>query len=131
MNRLIKFGIVGAVAAFVHVSALFVLVNYAALSLLLANMLAFIIAFCVSYPGQSRWTFADRNIDHRKGIGRFLSIQLLSNFVINQSLFYLLVSYTELNYLLVCVMVLISVAVITYLLSFYWGLRCEGRTDHG
>lgn len=125
-----KFGIVGSAAALVHLSVLYLLVHYAAISPVVGNMLAFMVAFGVSYPGQAKWTFVDRNIDHRKGVGRFLSIQLLSNFVINQSLFFLLLRYTELNYFVVCVMVLVIVAVITYLLSFYWGLRSEEQADH-
>lgn len=125
MIRLIKFGIVGVIAAGVHLGSLYLLVHYAAIVPIIANMIAFAIAFCVSYPGQAKWTFADRKLDHKKSVKRFLSIQVLSNFIVNQSLFYLLLNYTSINYMVACFIVLITVAVITYALSFYWGLSSE------
>lgn len=121
MNRLIKFGIVGMGAATVHLLTLYVLVHFLAAAPLIGNILAFCIAFFFSYAGQANWTFADRQLEHKKAMRRFLSIQLFSNFILNQGLFYLLISYSSLNYLLACFFVLIIVAGVTYTLSFSWG----------
>jgi len=91
---------------------------------LVGNVVAFCVAFIVSYLGQTLWTFSDRNHDHAGGgsVGRFLSVQVFS-LVLNQGLFFLLIEYTALYYLVASVIVLITVAFATYVLSNSWALR--------
>jgi putative flippase GtrA len=125
MIRIIKFGVVGCLATLVHLGVLAFSVQVLSIPPMAGNVVAFCVAFIVSYLGQTLWTFADRNHDHAGSgsVGRFLSVQVFSNFVLNQGLFFLLIEYTALHYLVASVIVLITVAFVTYLLSYFWALR--------
>ena len=123
--RLMRFGLIGASAAAIHYFSAILLVELAGLPPLHANIGAFAIAFWCSYFGHRHWTFADR----RGGNGvavfvRFL-ITALFGFVLNQWLFYLLLTYLNLPYFVSLAIVMVIVAASTYLLSRLWACRAE------
>jgi putative flippase GtrA len=59
-DRLFRFSSVGILATCLHVSVLMSLVRWTTLSTNLANLLAFITAFCFSAYAQQSYTFQDR-----------------------------------------------------------------------
>ena len=123
MNQLIKFAVVGSLAALIHLSILHLLVQAQWLTPLYANAVAFITSFIASYLGQSLWTFNHREHDHRTTMLRFLVTQLLCSFVLNQGLYSLLLTYTTIHYMLASFLVLAIVPVATFTISKYWAFR--------
>ena len=120
--QIIKFIVAGGLAALVHLSSLWLIVNFLALDPVIANALAFIGAFIVSFTGQSLWTFNHKSHDHNTAL-RYLMIQLFCSFILNQALYTLLVLYTPLHYMAASFIVLITIPVITFTLSKYWAFR--------
>lgn len=59
-RRLLKFGLVGAMATAVHLGVLLILLHLALLPTSFANVLAFVVAFLFSASLQQQFTFADR-----------------------------------------------------------------------
>ncbi|MRI33772.1 GtrA family protein [Endozoicomonas sp. OPT23] len=121
--QLIKFVVVGGSAAAVHLACLWALVQLAGFSEISSNALAFVVAFIVSYTGQSLWTFNHKQHDLKSSGLRFLIVQLFCSFVLNQGLYTLLISYTSLHYLLASFIVLASVPIVTFTLSKYWAFK--------
>ena len=122
-HQLVKFVVVGSVAAGVHLSVLYLVVNLIGITPIVGNTIAFSIAFLVSYTGQSLWTFNHKQHDHKSAAWRFLLIQLLCSFALNQGLFALLLTVTPLNYMVASFIVLITVPIATYTLSKYWAFK--------
>ncbi|KEQ19790.1 GtrA family protein [Endozoicomonas numazuensis] len=121
--QLIKFIVIGGSAAAVHLSALWLLVNLTQLNPLMANPAAFILAFIVSYLGHSLWTFNHKQHALRSSLVKFLLVQLICSFVLNQGLYTLLLNYTDLNYLVASFIVLATIPLITFTLSKYWAFK--------
>lgn len=120
--QIIKFVVVGILAALVHLSVLWLLVNLLGVFPLIANAIAFALAFSVSFLGQSLWTFSHKTHNHTAMI-RYLVIQLTCSFVLNQGLYTVLIVYTSLNYLVASFMALATIPIITFTLSKYWAFK--------
>lgn len=118
-GELLRFLVVGASAAAVHLLVVLLLVQLLSLQPLLANIAAFITAFQVSYFGHRLWTFAHTNTQHSQSLPRFILVALLGFFG-NEFLYYLLLQYTALPYWLSLGIVLVLVAVMTFVLSKLW-----------
>ena len=118
--ELMRFGAVGIAAMATHWCMVALLVPLG-VTPLLANAIAFCIAFNVSFFGHHHWTFA--SIDSRQvTVRRFAGVALLG-FVINEILYGFLLKYTPLDYRLALAIVLVAVAGLTYLLSRCWAFR--------
>ena len=57
----IKFVIIGGIAACVHFLVVILFVELLNLNPLIANIIAFLVAFCFSFSGQRLFTFASSN----------------------------------------------------------------------
>ena len=123
--RLMRFGIIGAAAAAIHYWCVILLVELGGMAPLHANICAFAIAFWCSYFGHRHWTFADRRGNSAlASFLRFLATALLG-FILNQWLFYLLLTHLRLPYFISLAIVMLIVAASTYLLSRLWAFRAE------
>ena len=121
-GQIIRFGCIGTAAAGVHMGVVALLVPFG-LHPLLANIVAFVTAFNVSYFGHRFWTFGNRTeLSHKQSASRFWVIAVTS-FTINETLFFLFLNYTALPYLVSLFLVLIIVTPITFLLSRLWAFR--------
>lgn len=118
--QLARFGAVGVAAMAVHWLVVAALVPIG-LAPLIANVIAFAIAFNVSYWGHRTWTF-DSSASHQTTFWRFFAVACAS-FALNESLYYLLLAYTRLGYQTALAIVLIAVAGLTYVLSRHWAFR--------
>ena len=123
MHQLIKFAVVGSLAAFIHLGVLYLAVDTLGYTPMTGNTLAFIIAFIVSYAGQSLWTFNHKQHTHKGSMLRFLVTQLLCSFVLNQGLYALLLKLTHLDYMVASFIVLLTVPLATFTLSKYWAFK--------
>lgn len=118
-DRPAAFIAVGCAAALVHLALVFLLVSYAGMKPALANVPAFLCAFCVGHAGHSRFSFpSHRPYQHSRW--RWLQVSLAS-FFLNQGLTLLaLRAFPQLWYLAVIAGVSAAVALISYGLGKTW-----------
>lgn len=121
INQLTWFGIVGVTAMLVHWITVVILVPLGLIPLL-ANIVAFLVAFQVSYWGHRSKTFRAHAIPHKKSLPRFF-IVAAGSFTINEGMYFVLLRYTSLDYRVSLIIVLFSVAVLTFILSRQWAFN--------
>lgn len=119
--QLARFGAVGVSALVVHWLSVVTIVPFG-VPPLLANVIAFVIAFQVSYWGHRNWTFNVRHLPHRVTLPRFLFIGC-AGFAVNESLYFLLLTYTKMDYRLSLLIVLTAVVTTSFVLSKLWAFR--------
>jgi putative flippase GtrA len=124
-RRIGWFVAVGCAAAAVHLGVVVVLVSRVGWPPLGANVLGWLVAFCVSFSGHWHLTFPSSGAPFARAAGRFLIVSL-TGFVANESLYALLLRLTSIRYDVVLFFVLLAVAVMTYLLSSRWAFRGTG-----
>lgn len=114
-------------AAAVHWGVVVGLVSQRGWRPLAANVLGWLVAFVVSFSGHHRLTFRDRQAPFSASVGRFFIVSA-GGFCVNEAAYALLLNWSGLRYDLVLAVVLVAVAVFTYLLSRHWVfLRSEAR----
>ena len=89
------------------------------LSPLLANVLAFLVAFCVSYSGHALLTFARHRTPHLQAIPRFFAVSCAS-FAVNELLYIVALRVLHLHYFWSLVAVLLIVSVLTFVAAKFW-----------
>lgn len=116
--QVIRFALIGIMAMLVHWFTAMSLISIG-LHPLVANIMAFIVAFSVSYTGHSYWTFLVLPTSHRYRLPKF-TVVAVGSFIINETLYFLLLRYTELNYRMALIIVLGSVSILTFTASKLW-----------
>lgn len=119
LGEIIRFGVVGTCAAFVHMLVLFLVVHFDRINPLLANVVAFLVAFNVSYFGHRFITFRKKTLNLPKSMTKCFGVAV-GGFVLNESLFYLFYQIFALPYLLAIFIVLLIVPMFTFLFSKYF-----------
>lgn len=126
MRRIAWFVFVGCMAAAVHLTTVVALVSGFGWRPLVANVVAWLLAFCVSFSGHWHLTFPRSGAPLVRAVTRFFVISL-AGFVVNESMYAVLLHLTGTQwYAVVLFFVLLAVAVITYLLSSRWAFRGTG-----
>lgn len=120
--RLAWFVAVGCTAAAVHFGMVVALVEFMGLAPLLANVGGWLVAFIVSFCGQWLLTFRASGAPWRQALRRFFLVSL-GGFTFNEVAYALLLHFSALPYDLLLALVLVAVAVMTYLLSSRWAFR--------
>ena len=124
-RRLIRFALVGFSALGVHWLVVVAVVEGNLTTPLRANILAFLVAFQVSYFGHKKLTFAAHDLAHHRALPRFLVVAV-GSFLLNQMLFAILLEYAAWPYPLALIFTLLLVAALTFMLSQFWAFR-QGR----
>ncbi|ANJ66195.1 hypothetical protein A9404_01335 [Halothiobacillus diazotrophicus] len=124
-QSLFFFGLVGLTAAGVHLAVVWVLVSQTGMAALLANPAGFFVAFWVSFFGHRHASFA-REEPHpiRQALPRFALVAVLA-FLANEFLYALLLAFTPLPYTVALFLVILVVAVGTYLASRLWAFPLD------
>jgi len=120
--QIIRFGIVGTTAAAVHFGIVVSLVEIGLMQPLAANVIAFMMGFQVSYWGHRHWTFSGTKVYHRVAMMRLFVIAV-SNFMVNQTLFFIFFKLVGMPYMLALVLVLAILPVVTFTLGKLWVFR--------
>lgn len=120
--QLLRFGITGGLATVTHFTTVILLVKFALLHPLSANVFGFLCGFVVSFSGHRFWTFSDSTQLVRITLQRFLLVTVI-NFICNQSLYYTFLTKFHWNYTIALIMVLGIMASITFLASKLWVFR--------
>ena len=121
LRQIMQFGVVGGVAMLVHWVTVLILVPWGTVPLL-ANIVGFVVAFNVSYHGHRQWTFTAHALSHAQTLPRFFAVAI-GSFLINEGLYYQLLSHTQLDYRMALAMVLLTVAILTFIFSRYWAFN--------
>jgi putative flippase GtrA len=123
MRRIAWFVFVGCMAAAVHLATVVLLVSGFSWRPLVANVVAWLLAFCVSFSGHWHLTFPRSGAPLARAAMRFFMISL-AGFLVNEAMYAVLLHLTGTRwYAVVLFFVLLAVAVITYLLSSRWAFR--------
>jgi putative flippase GtrA len=118
-HEAVWFVLVGLSALATHWVVLILVVSGTGLHPLVANVIAFMVAFNVSYFGHRELTFAAQDRPHRRTASRFAAVAA-SMFLVNEVLYWALLSWTTLRYDIASLIVLAAVATLTFVLSKLW-----------
>ncbi|MBS0505846.1 MAG: GtrA family protein [Proteobacteria bacterium] len=120
----LQFVLVGGCAAATHLAVVALLVQLTHMAPLVANVLAFLVAFVVSYNGHALLTFASAGARGWAVVARYFAVACLS-FVANELLYALALDWLHWHYLWSLAGVLLLVAVATFVLSKFWAFRAR------
>lgn len=126
VKRIWLFIAVGSTAAAVHLAVVVGLVSGPGMPPLLANIVGWLLAFLVSFLGQWQLTFRARGTSWQRAMPRFFLLSL-TGFLINEGAYAALLHWSALPYDALLALILIAVAVMTYLLSSRWAFLGKGR----
>ncbi|NYT65505.1 GtrA family protein [Alcaligenaceae bacterium] len=126
MNSIIKqiawFVAVGCAAAATHWLAVVILVSINNLAPLGANFIGWLVAFCVSFTGHYFLTFRQHATSVARAALRFFGVSALG-FAVNELAYAWLLHHTTLPYDLLLALILMAIAVMTFVLGRYWAFR--------
>ncbi|GAC1606922.1 MAG: hypothetical protein NVS3B2_15190 [Ramlibacter sp.] len=122
VRRLGWFVAVGTLAAGVHLATVVALVRYSGWSPAVANVAGWLVAFICSFFGHHSTTFSDAAAPLGRAARRFFAVSALG-FVVNQLAYVLLLELTFLRYDIALALVLVGIAVMTYVLGRRWAFR--------
>jgi len=115
-----RFGLVGLAATAVHLAIVTLLIR-AGLAPLLANLLAFLCAFGVSFCGHYFWTFRS-SAGIASAVLRFFLIAV-GGFFINSALLAMLLRWTTLENTTCALIAVLIVPVLSFFASRLWGFK--------
>ncbi|KPF69580.1 hypothetical protein IP84_04535 [beta proteobacterium AAP99] len=118
VGQVLAFIGVGAAAAATHFGVVLALVGQLAWPPLIANVFGFACAFCVSFLGHWRLTFAEADAPLARSLRRFFLVALAA-FTLNEALYALLL-LLQFDYRFALAFVLLTVALITFRLARRW-----------
>ncbi len=118
-RELFWFAAVGLTAMAVHLGAVALVLVPLGLSPLVANVIAFLIAFQVSHAGHHRFTFSHQQAPVAQSRWRFFAVACTS-FAVNELMYAALLRWTALDYQLALFIVLVLVAALTFASSRAW-----------
>jgi putative flippase GtrA len=122
-TQIFTFILVGGLAAGVHLCIVFLLVEYANLNPLYANVYGFLLAFLLSLIGHSKYTFKV-NINIKPTLKLFIISSI--GFMLNQLIYYFALKILgERYYLLILFIVLILVPIFTFISAKFWAFSAK------
>ena len=119
---------VGTAAAAVHFAVVLVLVGKLALPPLVANLLAWCVAFGVSYSGHRALTFRAHAAPLVRSAWRFAAVSL-AGLAANELAYAALLQFTTVRYDVALALVLLGVAAFTYVLGRHWAFAGTSLAD--
>jgi putative flippase GtrA len=116
------FTLIGALAAAVHYVVAVSLEAGLGVAPAWANPCGFLLAFPVSYIGHRQFSFAAQKASHQQAFPRFLLVAC-GGFLSNQFLLLSALRLFALPFWLTLAIVMVVVAVTTYMLSRFWAFK--------
>ena len=124
LPQLLQFVLVGGTAAATHLAVVGLLVALLGMPPLAANVLAFLVAFVVSYNGHALFTFSAARARGWPVVARFFAVACLS-FVANELLYYIALNWLHWHYFWSLAAVLVLVAIGTFIMSKFWAFKAH------
>ena len=122
LPQLLQFVLVGGSAAATHLAVVGLLVSLGGMPPLWANVLAFLVAFVVSYNGHALLTFSAAQARGWPVVAKFFAVACLS-FVANEALYYIALNWLHWHYFWSLAIVLVLVAAGTFVLGKFWAFK--------
>lgn len=113
---------VGCTAAATHWLVVVIAVGWQGLAPLVANVVGWLVAFCVSFAGHYQLTFRHQHAPPFKAARRFFAVSALG-FAVNESAYAVLLHTTALRYDILLALILIAMAFITFILGRFWAFQ--------
>jgi putative flippase GtrA len=126
ISQMIRFGIIGVLAALTHY-AIAVILTHEVVAAAWSNLIAFIIAFWVSYFGHRYFSFNASNVSHQQTLPRFIFVALLG-FMLNQTLLLFMLHFTTVAIAVGLPFILILTAIFTFILSRQFAFNTSNRS---
>ncbi len=117
-RELAAFGIVGGTAFAVHLGVVTLLVPHG-VPPLIANVVAFLTAFAVSFLGHARWSFPAAGRAVAPALMKF-AVVAIGGFALNEAAYAALLAWTSLDYRAALFLVLAGVAGLTFFAGRQW-----------
>ncbi len=114
LMRLLRFVISGGMATTVNLGVLFALTHLFSLWYILSSVIAFMVAFFVSFMMQKFWTFEDSSKTHLQSQAFIYFSIILVGLGVNTALIYSFVEYAHLHYLAAQLISGLFIAVMNY-----------------
>jgi putative flippase GtrA len=115
IGQLMRFGIIGVLAALIHYTIAIYITNKG-IQPAWANLIAFVIAFWVSYFGHRYFSFDAGDVSHQQTLPRFILVAVFG-FILNESLLLLMLNFTSITIALGLPFIIILTAIFTFVLS--------------
>ncbi len=125
-SQLIWFLLIGTAAAATHWLVAVMAVELADIRAYLANLIGWMVAFFVSFSGHYTFTFRHQHKTLRTAIWRFWCVSA-AGFLINEVAFVTLLKSTLLPYYWLLAIILLGIAVLSFVFSRYWAFRHKPR----
>jgi len=121
-QRLFYYASIGGTAAMMHLFIVFNLVHYTHMPALIANIFGFSVAFNISFLGHKYLTFSQLQDKKLLSLPHYFLVATSAG-IINESLYFLILRFTSLNYIVALILVLGLVAIYSFLLARFWACR--------
>ncbi len=122
IGQLAFFVIVGASAALTHWLVAVLCVSAFGLHPLLTNVLGWLVAFLVSFAGHFQLTFRHQKAPLWQAARRFFIVSAIG-FSINETAYAWLLQVSALRYDVLLALILIAIALLTFILGKAWAFR--------
>ncbi len=116
LAKLVRYLFSGGVAAVTDLVLLYVFTDIAHIWYVVSSVLAFIVAFGVSFVLQKFFTFQDHGTEGVRGQAAVYLAVTGANLLVNTALVYLLVRYMGMNYVIAQIVASIAIAIESYVL---------------
>ncbi|MGE8547682.1 GtrA family protein [Alcaligenes sp. Marseille-Q7550] len=121
-RQIILFILVGTLAAITHWGIVVAVVQTLGAPALLANLFGWLVAFLVSFSGHYWLTFRQQQARLLPALGRFFMVSA-AGFAVNEASYAALLKYSGLRYDILLGLILIALAVLTFLAGRLWAFR--------
>ncbi len=130
LPQALQFVLVGGCAAATHLAVVALLVQRVGMAPLHANVLAFLVAFVVSYNGHALFTFVQAGAQGWAVAGKYFAVACAS-FVANELLYWVALHWLHWHYFWSLALVLVLVAVGTFVFAKFWAFAAPAaRNPH-
>lgn len=124
LGQLMRFGVIGGLAAVTHYCIAIYLTDQQ-VAAAWANLVAFIIAFWVSYFGHRYFSFDAGDVSHQQTLPRFILVAVFG-FILNESLLLLMLHFTKISIALGLPFIIVITAIFTFILSRQFAFNTSG-----
>lgn len=122
LGQLVSFAVVGVGATLTHALAFHVLYAWVDVTQLPANIIGFLVAFCVSYLGQFKWTFkteAQAATCQKKAFMRFAKTAAIG-LLLNLAWAGITIDWLGLHHYVYLALLMFVTPVVIFLLNKFW-----------
>jgi putative flippase GtrA len=119
--QLARFGVIGVLAAITHY-LIAISLTQQQIAPAWANLVAFVIAFWVSYFGHRYFSFDVGDVSHQQTLPRFILVAVFG-FIFNETLLLSMLHYTSISMDIGLPFIIILTAVLTFIFSRFFAFK--------